>query len=241
MEARLVDDLPVEPGWQFEPKWDGFRCLAFRAGDRVELRAKSGKPLARYFPEVEALLRRLEPSRFVLDGELAIPLGETLSFDALQMRLHPAASRIRKLARETPAVFIVFDLLATPTGESLVPIQLAQRRTALEAFYHSVRAHEALKLSPFTRDLEQARRWLGSEGAVLDGVSPSVSMASMRRANERCSRSRSSAQQIASSAGFDTNATVLWWDPFCLVSTTVMGISITSVLPPHSMITTARR
>ena len=83
MEARLVDDLPVEPGWQFEPKWDGFRCLAFRAGDRVELRAKSGNPLARY-------------CRFVLDGELAVPLGETLSFDALQMRLHPAASRIRK-------------------------------------------------------------------------------------------------------------------------------------------------
>jgi ATP-dependent DNA ligase len=170
MEARLVDDLPMEPGWQFEPKWDGFRCLAFRASDRVELRAKSGKPLARYFPEVEALLRRLEPSRFVLDGELVIPLGETLSFDALQMRLHPAASRVRKLAHETPAVFIVFDLLATPTGESLLPIQLVQRRTALEAFYHSVKAHEALKLSPFTRKLEQARRWLESEGAVLDGV-----------------------------------------------------------------------
>ena len=77
MEARLVDELPEEPGWQFEPKWDGFRCLAFRAGDEVELRAKSGKPLGRYFPEMLAVLRRLEPSSFVLDGELVIPVGET--------------------------------------------------------------------------------------------------------------------------------------------------------------------
>src|SRR5215471_13473171 len=108
MEARLVDDLPAQPGWQFEPKWDGFRCLAFRAGDQVEMRAKSGKPLARYFPEVVALLRELRLSRFVLDGELAIPAGETLSFDALQMRLHPAETRIRRLAIETPAVLMLF-------------------------------------------------------------------------------------------------------------------------------------
>ena len=98
MEARLVDDFPEDPGWQFEPKWDGFRCLAFRAGDEVELRAKSGKPLARYFPEIVAVLRRLEQSRFVLDGELAILVGETFSFEALQMRLHPAESRIRRLS-----------------------------------------------------------------------------------------------------------------------------------------------
>jgi ATP-dependent DNA ligase len=170
MEARLVDDLPVEPGWQFEPKWDGFRCLAFRAGDQVELRAKSGKPLARYFPEVEALLRRLEPSRFVLDGELAIPLGETLSFDALQMRLHPAASRIRKLAHETPAVVIFLDLLATAAGESLLPTPLIRRRAALEARYHSAGSHEALKRSPFTRSVAEARQWLETGEAVLDGV-----------------------------------------------------------------------
>ena len=170
MEARLVDDLPMEPGWQFEPKWDGFRFLAFRAGDQVELRAKSEKPLARYFPEVAALLRELGPSRFVLDGELAIPLGETLSFDALQMRLHPAASRIQKLARETPAVFIVFNLPATPIGESLLPTPRVRRHAALEAFYHSVRSHEALKLSPSTRDVEEARQWLETGEAVLDGV-----------------------------------------------------------------------
>src|SRR3954451_18537864 len=97
MEARLADSLPEGSGWQFEPKWDGFRCLAFRAADDIELRAKSGKPLARYFPEVVAFLRALPAERFVLDGELAIPSGATLSFDALQMRLHPAESRVRKL------------------------------------------------------------------------------------------------------------------------------------------------
>ena len=101
MEARLVEELPRDDGWQFEPKWDGFRCLAFRAGDEVELRAKSGKTLARYFPELVATLRALGPDRFVIDGELAIPIRDTLSFDALQARLHPAESRVRKLAAET--------------------------------------------------------------------------------------------------------------------------------------------
>src|ERR1700749_937323 len=90
MEARLVDELPEEPGWQFEPKWDGFRGLAFRAGNKVELRAKSGKPLARYFPEMAEVLRGLKATRFVVDGELAIPVGATFSFEALQMRVHPA-------------------------------------------------------------------------------------------------------------------------------------------------------
>ncbi len=170
MEARLVDDLPDEPGWQFEPKWDGFRCLAFRAGDEIELRAKSGKPLGRYFPEMTAMLRRLQPSRFVLDGELAIPVGETLSFDALQMRLHPAESRIKKLAAETPAVLFLFDLLATPGGESLLHTPLLQRRAALEVFFRSIGPTEAVRLSPFTRDVAEARRWLEASGGALDGV-----------------------------------------------------------------------
>jgi ATP-dependent DNA ligase len=170
MEARLVDDLPAEPGWQFEPKWDGFRCLAFRAGNEVELRAKSGKPLARYFPEMAEVLRRLEPSRFVLDGELAIPVGETVSFDALQMRLHPAESRIKKLAAETPSVLILFDLLATPGGESLLQTPLLQRREALDAFFRSIGPNDAVRLSPFTRDTAEARRWLETSGGALDGV-----------------------------------------------------------------------
>src|SRR5258708_10642075 len=119
MESKLVDKLPDGPDWQFEPKWDGFRCLAFRAGDAVELRAKSGKSLSRYFPEMVASLRALPARRFVVDGELAVPQGDTLSFDALQMRLHPAESRIRKLSAETPAIYILFDCLLGPTGGSL--------------------------------------------------------------------------------------------------------------------------
>ena len=170
MEARLVDDLPEGTGWLFEPKWDGFRCLAFRAGNEVDLRAKSGKPLARYFPEMAAVLRRLEPSRFVLDGELAIPVGETLSFDALQMRLHPAESRIKKLAAETPAVLILFDLLATPSGESLLQTPLLQRRAALDAFIRSIGPNDAVRLSPVTNDVAEARRWLAASGGALDGV-----------------------------------------------------------------------
>jgi ATP-dependent DNA ligase len=170
MEARLVDELPEEAGWQFEPKWDGFRCLAFRAGDDVELRAKSGKPLGRYFPEMTAALRQLKPSRFVLDGELAIPVGETFSFDALQMRLHPAESRIKKLAAETPAVLFLFDLLATPADESLLQTPLLQRRAALDAFFRSIGSKEAVRLSPFTRDVAEAQRWLEASGGALDGV-----------------------------------------------------------------------
>jgi ATP-dependent DNA ligase len=170
MEARLVDDLPEEPGWQFEPKWDGFRCLAFRAAEEIELRAKSRKPLGRYFPEMLAVLRRLEPTSFVLDGELVIPVGETFSFDALQMRLHPAESRIKKLAAETPAVLFLFDLLATPGGETLLQTPLLQRRAALEALFRSIGAVEAVRLSPFTRDLAEARRWLEASGGALDGV-----------------------------------------------------------------------
>ena len=115
MEARQVDELPRGEGWQYEPKWDGFRCIARRDGRRVELLGRSGKTLARYFPEVVEALARLQPSRFVLDGELVIPTGSTLSFEALQMRLHPAESRIRRLSDETPALLIAFDMLQAPT------------------------------------------------------------------------------------------------------------------------------
>jgi ATP-dependent DNA ligase len=170
MEAKLVGELPQGPGWQFEPKWDGFRCLAFRAGDEVDLRAKSGKPLARYFPEVVAMLQALRPQRFVIDGELAIPAGETLSFDALQMRLHPAESRIRKLSRETPAIFILFDCLATPEDASLLEAPLSERREALEAFQASLGQQGSLRLSTFTRKRSEAEKWLARAGGALDGV-----------------------------------------------------------------------
>src|SRR3569833_911334 len=128
MEARIADALPSGSHWQFVPKWDGFRCLAFKKAGKVELRAKSGKTLTRYFPEVAALLAKTKPRRFILDGELVIPQGNVLSFAALQMRLHPAASRIAKLSTETPATFILFDILETDDGADLSGEPLSERR-----------------------------------------------------------------------------------------------------------------
>ncbi len=169
MEARLVEALPTDPGRQFEPKWDGFRCLAFGAQDRVELKAKSGKSLTRYFPEIVAMLRNgAEP--FVADGELAIPVGDTLSFDALQMRLHPAESRIRKLAAETPAIFILFDCLATAAQGRLLDRPLHARRAALEHLFRKLRGAHRLRLTPFTRSLDEATSWLENAHGALDGI-----------------------------------------------------------------------
>jgi ATP-dependent DNA ligase len=169
MEAKLVAELPEDPGWQFEPKWDGFRCLAFRAGPQIDLRAKSGKPLARYFPEVVTMLEDLRPGQFVVDGELAIPIDGTLSFDALQMRIHPAESRIKKLAVETPATLILFDMLLDAKGKSLIDLPLAKRRAALETFYAAGKV-EGLKLSPYTLNREKAQAWLEERQVSLDGV-----------------------------------------------------------------------
>ncbi len=170
MEAKLVPELPLDQGWQFEPKWDGFRCLAFRAGSDVEIKAKSGKPLSRFFPEVVENLRGLAHLSFVLDGELVIPVDGALSFDALQMRLHPAASRIERLARETPARFIVFDCLLRKTHQSLLDCPFEQRRAALETFFDDPGEHEGLALTPMTRDLNLAKGWLSDPQGSLDGV-----------------------------------------------------------------------
>ena len=169
MEARLVEALPEDEGWQFEPKWDGFRCLAFKSDGAVDLRAKSGKPLARYFPEMVALLKALPPKRFVIDGELAVPEGDTLSFEALQARLHPAESRITKLAKDTPAILILFDMLVTPRGRSLIEAPLTERRKALDAFVADA-GSPALKLSPYTDDRGEAETWLSRASGALDGV-----------------------------------------------------------------------
>ncbi len=168
MEAKLVTELPAEAGWQFEPKWDGFRCLAYRAGDAAALMSKSGKPLGRYFPEVLDLLRGMTATRFVLDGELILPVGEILSFDALQMRLHPAESRIRKLSVETPAQLMLFDCLRV-NDEVLLDAPLAERRSALEQL-HRAEASPALLLSPRTADARAANEWLARSGGALDGV-----------------------------------------------------------------------
>jgi len=170
MEAKLVESIPREAGWRFEPKWDGFRCLAFRAGDEVALRAKSGKPLDRFFPDVLAALRALPVQRFVVDGELTIEVSGEPSFDALQLRLHPAESRVRKLAAEQPADFTLFDCLLDARGGSLLEAPLTRRRAALEALYGRLSGAARLRLSPYTEDHDAACAWLESAGTTLDGV-----------------------------------------------------------------------
>jgi ATP-dependent DNA ligase len=169
MEASTADELPHGPLWQYEPKWDGFRCLAFKDGAKVDLRAKSGKPLTRYFPEVADLLGKLPAKRFVLDGELTIAIDGALSFDALQMRLHPAESRIRKLAVEMPATLIVFDMLLDPDGRDLRAAPLSERRAALERFVSGAGSDD-LVLSPSTQNREEAMHWLEGAGGPTDGV-----------------------------------------------------------------------
>ncbi|MDQ3515230.1 MAG: ATP-dependent DNA ligase, partial [Gemmatimonadota bacterium] len=170
MEAKSVEDIPTGPQWQYEPKWDGFRCMAFRDGNEVELRSKSGQSLTRYFPELADSLRSLPARRFVLDGEIVVPVGNALSFDALLMRIHPADSRVRKLAAETPAHMIVFDLLVNEKGPALVTLPLEERRPALEAFAKkNLQDTGTVQLSPATSDESVARSWLKGRGG-LDGV-----------------------------------------------------------------------
>ena len=168
MEAKLIEALPEEAGWQFEPKWDGFRAIASRLGEHVELRSKSGKSLARYFPEIVAALRGTGCEDYVLDGELILPIGGVLSFDALQARLHPAESRILRLSGETPAQLMLFDCLALE-GTSLIDMPLTERRAALERF-HAREGTASLVLSPHAPDLAGARAWLAASGGALDGV-----------------------------------------------------------------------
>jgi ATP-dependent DNA ligase len=168
MEAKLVDALPEGEGWQFEPKWDGFRCLAFRDGGDIALMSKAGRPLGRYFPEVVEAMRDVPEQRFVLDGELIIPVGGILSFDALQLRLHPAESRVRKLSRETPAQIMLFDLLALG-GRGFVEEPLSVRRETLEGLA-SPSPRPDILLSPFTLKHEVAKSWLEMAGEALDGV-----------------------------------------------------------------------
>ena len=171
MEARLVDELPTGTDWQYEPKWDGFRCLAFRDGDEVDVMSKAGKPLTRYFPELIEMLKQVRAKRFVLDGEIVVPKDGELSFDELLLRIHPAKSRIIKLAEESPASFIVFDLLVDAKGRSLAAQPLVERRAALEAFVASeVPKGLRIKLSPAATKMVTVKRWFRSVGGGLDGV-----------------------------------------------------------------------
>jgi ATP-dependent DNA ligase len=167
MEAKSADRLPEGENWQFEPKWDGFRCLVFREGSDVELQSKAGKPLGRYFPEVVELVAGLPLDRFVVDGELTIAIDGALSFEALQMRLHPAQSRVRKLAAATPGRLILFDCLEH--DGALIHRPLSERRRALEDL-HGRADDDRLLLSPCTVDRPAALAWLGRTGGALDGV-----------------------------------------------------------------------
>jgi ATP-dependent DNA ligase len=169
MEALLVRELPEGSQWRYEPKWDGFRCLAERNGGDVMLTSKSGKPLGRYFPEVVDMLSRVRAKRWILDGELVIDVDGARSFSALQLRLHPAASRIAKLTRETPASFVLFDLLMTERGTLLLDKPLGERRARLEA-WHGKHGTDALLLSPQTDSLAVARSWLDTHGESIDGI-----------------------------------------------------------------------
>jgi len=171
MEALLVDELPVGGEWQYEPKWDGFRCLAFRDGAKVDVMSKAGKPLSRYFPELVEMLGAVRAKRFVLDGEIVVPKDGELSFDELLLRIHPAASRIKLLSTESPASLIVFDLLVDAKGKSLVALPLDERRAALEAFVaREVPSSLRIKLSPATTKMATVKRWFRSVGGGLDGV-----------------------------------------------------------------------
>ena len=171
MEALSVDEVPAGPEWQYEPKWDGFRCLVFRNGADVHLQSKSGQPLTRYFPEIVAAVGKIRPKTFVLDGELVVPSDGAFSFDALLQRIHPAASRIARLAEETPALLIVFDLLAGTDGRPLTQLPLDERRKQLEPFATKyLRGNPRIRVSPATTKLTEAAKWLKRVGATLDGI-----------------------------------------------------------------------
>jgi ATP-dependent DNA ligase len=170
METRPASRIPQGDEWIYEPKWDGFRCLAFRDDDDVELQSKSGETLTRYFPEIVAALKSCAGRKHVTDGELLIPSGEGADFDALLQRIHPAASRVRLLAKETPAVYVLFDLLVDDRS-ALYERALRERRERLEAFVErNFATSDTVRLSPATSDIELAQQWLAGSLARLDGV-----------------------------------------------------------------------
>jgi len=170
MEARSVDEIPAGDGWQYEPKWDGFRCIAFGDGEQIHLQSKAGQPLARYFPDIVDAIAQLPAQQFVLDGELVVPVSGALSFDELQLRLHPAASRVQKLAKAHPAMYIVFDLLAE-NRQSYLKQPLRERRRLLQQFARlNFKSTKALRLSPATTDNRIANEWFNKAGGDLDSV-----------------------------------------------------------------------
>lgn len=168
MLAKAATKLPTGADLYYEPKWDGFRCIVFRDGDEVELGSRNERPLTRYFPEVVAAVTAQLPEKCVMDGEIVVPAGDRLHFEALLQRIHPAQSRVRLLAEQTPASFVAFDLLALG-DESLLERPFAERRARLERALDGIRP--PVYLTGITRDAGTAQRWFETfEGAGLDGV-----------------------------------------------------------------------
>ena len=163
MKARAVKSFPVGPDWMYEPKWDGFRCLIFRDEENIFLQSRTGKSLTSAFPEIVAAFRALSPKRFVLDGELAMPTENGFSFDGLVNRLRIGSARLALEARDSPAIYIAFDMLAN--SENLLGSPFRLRRKALERFYeNSVPRSSSLYLSASTEDLREVEKWVGHIG-----------------------------------------------------------------------------
>lgn len=190
MEALSSEKIPTGDGWLYEPKWDGFRCIAYKDGQNVFLQSKNGLPLGRYFPEVVEHVKSIAAPKFVLDGELVVRTGKQLSFEELQLRLHPAESRVRKLAHEHPATFLVFDLLVDERGKALVELPLRERRPKLEAFARRFQGVEGVRLSKATTQSRVVAGWFETVGGALDGI------IAKRLDAEYCSGERSGAQKI---------------------------------------------
>jgi ATP-dependent DNA ligase len=170
MEARTVKSLPASGSYQFEPKWDGFRAIAFKDGDDVFIQSKSGQPLARYFPEIVEAIRKLPPAQFVIDGEIVVPVDDRLDFDQLLQRIHPAASRVNMLAREFPATYVVFDVLVDDKGRAIHREPLSVRRPALERLFETFKNADRFRLSPATADRNVVDAWFAQVGGAIDGI-----------------------------------------------------------------------
>ena len=170
MEAKRQASIPTGDRWLFEPKWDGFRAIVFRNSDAVVIQSKAGQPLGRYFPELVAAFRSLKQKEFIIDGEIVVPVEGRLSFDDLLLRIHPAESRIRKLAEASPAHFYAFDLLYAK-GKTLTALPIEERRERLDKFFETAGDHDLIHLSPATTDRKLATEWFSKFGALgLDGV-----------------------------------------------------------------------
>ena len=237
MEAMPASKLPAGPEWQYEPKWDGFRCLAFRDGKRVDLQSKAGKTLTRYFPELVTALTALPATQFVLDGEIVIQQDGGLSFDQLLMRIHPAASRVLKLSQESPATFIVFDLLVDEKGTSLVNLPLQARREQLERFAKKYCSKsKSIRLPPVAKDVAEAQKWFHM-GVGLDGVVAKRRDLPYKAASAPAyRRSKNNAPPTAWWEDSATWKTAPWWDRYFSVFTTMKARSTTlDSLPPSAM------